>query len=56
MISVLVDLIKKSLNVYNETGQREWRIIHQEKRNLYPIHTIVPVAHWIDIYKGERFS
>lgn len=38
-------------------GESEWRTYHHINRNgdLYPTHGIGPVAHWLDINKGNRF-
>lgn len=47
-----------TLNYFNETGQAHWRIRHHEKKqgNLYPTHPLGPVAQWMDINRGDRFS
>ncbi|SHG58362.1 Predicted dehydrogenase [Fodinibius roseus] len=36
---------------------REWRVYNHIKRNgdTYPTHGIGPVAHWLDINRGNRF-
>lgn len=38
-------------------GEAVWRTYHHIKRNgdLYPTHGIGPVAHWLDINRGDRF-
>jgi hypothetical protein len=43
---------------FEETGQAHWRIRHWEKNigNLYPTHPIGPVAQWMNINYGDRFS
>lgn len=40
-----------------KTGERAWRTYHHILRNgdLYPTHGIGPVAHWMDINRGNRF-
>lgn len=47
-----------TLKTFQETGQAHWRIRHHEKRegNLYPTHAIGPVAQWMNINRGDRFS
>lgn len=47
-----------TLKTFNETGLAHWRIRHHEKNegNLYPTHAIGPVAQWMDINRGDRFS
>ena len=49
---------KRTLKTFNETGQPPWRIRHHEtgEGNLYPTHAIGPVAQWMDINRGDRFS
>ncbi len=48
----------KALEIYNKTGQNLWRVRHNEKKhgNLYPTHALGPVAQWMDINRGDRFS
>ncbi|MBA7561024.1 Alpha-N-acetylgalactosaminidase [subsurface metagenome] len=38
-------------------GEAEWRTLHSVRRNgdLYPTHGIGPVAHYLDINRGNRF-
>lgn len=49
---------QKVLENFQETGKAHWRVRHHEKRNgnLYPTHAIGPVAQWMDINRGDRFS
>ncbi len=39
-------------------GEARWRTEHYVNRNgdLYPTHGIGPVAHWLDINRGNRFA
>jgi len=39
-------------------GESNWRTQHHINRNgdLYPTHGIGPVAHWLDINRGNRFE
>jgi len=39
-------------------GESNWRTQHHVNRNgdLYPTHGIGPVAHWMDINRGNRFQ
>jgi hypothetical protein len=39
-------------------SEAEWRTQHHVQRNadLYPTHGIGPVAHWLDIHRGNRFE
>jgi predicted dehydrogenase len=41
-----------------DTGDIKWRGMHALKRNgnLYPTHPIGPVAWWMDINRGDRFT
>jgi hypothetical protein len=41
-----------------EHGTGSWRTFHYAKRNgnLYPTHGLGPVAHYMDINRGERFD
>ncbi len=40
------------------TGEVKWRGMHSVKRdaNLYPTHPIGPIAWWLDINRGDRFT
>jgi predicted dehydrogenase len=40
------------------TGDLKWRGMHSIKRdaNLYPTHPIGPIAWWLDINRGDRFT
>ncbi|HWB97105.1 MAG TPA: Gfo/Idh/MocA family oxidoreductase [Bryobacteraceae bacterium] len=40
------------------TGEIKWRGMHSVKRNanLYPTHPIGPIAWWLDINRGDRFT
>ncbi len=39
-------------------GTGSWRTVHYQKRNgnLYPTHGLGPVAHYMDINRGDRFD
>lgn len=41
-----------------EHGTGSWRTLHYTKRNgnLYPTHGLGPVAHYMDINRGDRFD
>lgn len=41
----------------NATAEARWRTQHSVDRNgdLYPTHGLGPVAHWLDINRGNRF-
>ncbi|MEX2242923.1 MAG: Gfo/Idh/MocA family oxidoreductase [Fimbriimonadaceae bacterium] len=41
-----------------ERGTGSWRTVHYQKRNgnLYPTHGLGPVAHYMDINRGDRFD
>lgn len=43
---------------FNDAGELLWRGNHSAQRNgnLYPTHPIGPVAHWMNINRGDRFS
>ena len=43
---------------HGEGGESNWRTKHHINRNgdLYPTHGIGPVAHWLDINRGNRFK
>lgn len=43
---------------FDEAGNLRWRGRHSARRNgnLYPMHAIGPVACWLDINHGDRFS
>ena len=47
----------RSLLLGND-GESVWRLAHGEKRNgdLYPTHGIGPVAQWMNINRGNRFT
>jgi predicted dehydrogenase len=40
------------------TGELKWRGMHSLRRNanLYPTHPIGPIAWWLDINRGDRFT
>ena len=40
------------------TGEVRWRGMHSVRRNanLYPTHPIGPIAWWLDINRGDRFT
>jgi predicted dehydrogenase len=40
------------------TGDLKWRGMHSVRRNanLYPTHPIGPIAWWLDINRGDRFT
>ena len=40
------------------TGEVKWRGMHSVKRNanVYPTHPIGPIAWWMDINRGDRFT
>ncbi|MEL7832904.1 Gfo/Idh/MocA family oxidoreductase [Fodinibius sp. Rm-B-1B1-1] len=51
-------MLNKDLDFGPGTGSvSSWRAEHYRKRNgdLYPTHGIGPVAHWLDINRGNRF-
>jgi predicted dehydrogenase len=51
-------MLNEDLNFGPGTGSvSSWRTEHYTKRNgdLYPTHGIGPVAHWLDINRGNRF-
>jgi hypothetical protein len=41
-----------------ERGTGSWRTVHYQKRNgnLYPTHGLGPVAHYMNINRGDRFD
>ena len=43
---------------FNERGALSWRGRHAATRNgnLYPTHSIGPIAHWMNINRGDRFE
>lgn len=48
----------RTLKTFNETGEAHWRIKQHEtgEGNLYPTHALGPVAQWMDINRGDKFS
>ncbi len=44
--------------LFGDDGEGLWRLAHQEQRNgdLYPTHGVGPVAQWMDINRGNRFT
>jgi Glycosyl hydrolase 109, C-terminal domain len=44
--------------LFSKEGEGLWRRLENEKRNgnLYPTHGLGPVAHYLDINRGDRFE
>jgi hypothetical protein len=44
--------------LFERDGEALWRLAHVEARNgdLYPTHGLGPVAQWMDINRGNRFT